>query len=99
MPDIVQLIIHFVVTFLFSLLFLMTAAAIMSYLDRKVQAFAQDRWGPYHYGPQGALQPLFDVGKLLLKEDVKAAATDNAVFRLAPYVFFAPVITAFVVLP
>jgi len=99
MPDILQLIIHFVVTFLFSLLFLMTAAAIMSYLDRKVQAFAQDRWGPYHYGPQGAFQAVFDVGKLLLKEDVKAAATDNAVFRLAPYVFFAPVITAFVVLP
>jgi NADH-quinone oxidoreductase subunit H len=99
MPDILQIIIHFAVTFLFSLLFLMTAAAIMSYLDRKIQAFAQDRWGPYHYGPQGIFQAIFDVGKLLLKEDVKAEATDNVVFRLAPVVFFAPVITAFVVLP
>jgi NADH-quinone oxidoreductase subunit H len=91
--------IHFVITFLFSLLFLMTAAALLSYLDRKVQAYIQDRYGPLHYGPAGVLQPAFDVGKLLLKEDVKAAATDNLIFRLAPMIFFAPVITAFVVLP
>ena len=37
--------------------------------------------------------------KLLLKEDVKASSTDNIVFRIAPMIFFAPVITAFVVLP
>ena len=92
-------VIHVVVTFLFALLFLMTAAALLSYLDRKVQAYMQDRYGPYHYGPQGILQAFLDVGKLLLKEDVKASATDNLVFRLAPVVFFAPVVTAFVVLP
>src|SRR5690349_11823812 len=92
-------VIHVVVTFLFALLFLMTAAALLSYLDRKVQAYMQDRYGPYHYGPQGILQAFLDVGKLLLKEDVKAGAIDNLVFRLAPVVFFAPVVTAFVVLP
>jgi len=92
-------VIHVVVTFLFALLFLMTAAALLSYLDRKVQAYTQDRYGPLHYGPQGILQAFLDVGKLLLKEDVKAGATDNLVFRLAPVVFFAPVVTAFVVLP
>jgi len=92
-------VIHVVVTFLFALLFLMTAAALLSYLDRKVQAYMQDRYGPYHYGPQGILQAFLDVGKLLLKEDVKAGAIDNTVFRLAPVVFFAPVVTAFVVLP
>src|SRR5690242_17368569 len=92
-------VIHVVVTFLFALLFLMTAAALLSYLDRKVQAYMQDRYGPYHYGPQGILQAFLDVGKLLLKEDVKAGEIDNTVFRLAPVVFFAPVVTAFVVLP
>ena len=45
------------------------------------------------------LASLLDVGKLMLKEDVKPATTDFVIFRLAPMVFFAPVITAFVVLP
>ena len=99
MNDVLQNIIHLVVTFLFSLLFLMTAAALLSYLDRKVQAWTQDRYGPLHNGPHGILQAFLDVGKLLLKEDVKAGGVDNIVFRMAPMIFFAPVVTAFVVLP
>jgi NADH-quinone oxidoreductase subunit H len=99
MNDFVQNLIHFVVTFLFTLIFLMSAASILVYLERKIQAFVQDRYGPLHYGPQGILQAVLDPMKLLLKEDVKAVATDNVVFRIAPVVFFAPVVTAFVVLP
>ncbi len=99
MNDVVQNIIHFVVTFLFSLIFLMAAATIMVYWERKLMALMQDRVGPLHYGPQGTLQTVFDVIKLMFKEDVKSSKTDFIVFRLAPMVFFAPVITAFVVLP
>ncbi|HET9981040.1 MAG TPA: NADH-quinone oxidoreductase subunit H, partial [Ktedonobacterales bacterium] len=99
MNDVVQNIIHFVVTFLFSLLFLMGAATIMVYWERKLMALMQDRVGPLHYGPQGILQSVLDVGKLMLKEDIKSTKTDFIIFRLAPMVFFAPVITAFVVLP
>ncbi len=99
MNDVVQNIIHFVVTFLFSLIFLMSAASILVYLERKIMAFMQDRWGPLHYGPQGILQAIIDPMKLLLKEDVKAAQTDNVVFRMAPVIFLAPVVTAFVVVP
>lgn len=99
MNDVLQNVIHFIVTFLFSLLFLMTAAALLSYLDRKFQAWTQDRYGPLHNGPHGILQAFLDVGKLLLKEDVKAGSVDNIVFRMAPMIFFAPVVTAFVVLP
>ncbi|MGZ3600094.1 MAG: complex I subunit 1/NuoH family protein [Ktedonobacterales bacterium] len=100
MNDVLQIIIHFVVTFIFALLFLMTAASLLVYLERKFQAFVQDRLGPYHYGPQGILQAVIDPMKLLLKEDVKGlTSTDSIVFRLAPVIFFAPVVTAFVVLP
>jgi NADH-quinone oxidoreductase subunit H len=99
MNDILQNIIHFVVTFLFSLIFLMAAATVLVYWERKFMALMQDRVGPLHYGPQGTLQTILDVGKLLLKEDVKAIKTDFIIFRLAPVIFFAPVITAFVVLP
>lgn len=97
--DLGQNIIHFIVTFLFALLFLMNAAMVLVYLERKVMALMQDRVGPLHNGPQGLLQSPFDVIKLLLKEDVRAGTKDNVVFRLAPMIFFAPVLTAFVVLP
>src|SRR5205807_8765257 len=40
-----------------------------------------------------------DVGKMLLKEDVRAAKTDKYVFLLAPSVFIAPMIASFAVLP
>jgi len=99
MNDVVYNIIHFIITFGFSLFFLMTAASLLVYSERKVQAFMQDRWGPLHYGPQGILLAIIDPMKLLLKEDIKATATDTVVFRMAPVIFFAPVIAAFVVLP
>jgi len=99
MNDVVLNIIHFLITFLFSLGFLMTAATILTYLERKVQAYMQDRYGPLHNGPAGILQSPFDVVKLLLKEDMKVTKADSIVFRVAPVIFFAPVITAFVVLP
>ncbi len=98
--DVVLTIVHFLVTFLFGLGFLMTAATILVYLERKTQAYMQDRYGPLHYGPAGILQSPFDVVKLLLKEDIRSfKQVDSTVFRLAPMIFFAPVITAFVALP
>src|SRR5690348_13970322 len=99
MNDVVQNIIHFVITFLFAVFFLMTAASLLVWSERKVQAFMQDRWGPLHYGPQGLLLAILDPMKLLLKEDLKPKGTDSIVFRIAPMIFFAPVVTAFVVLP
>ncbi len=70
--DVLLTIVHFLVTFLFGLGFLMTAATILVYLERKTQAYMQDRYGPLHYGPAGLLQSPFDVVKLLLKEDIKS---------------------------
>lgn len=96
---VVLTIVHFVVTFAFAMFFLMTAASLLVYAERKFQAFVQDRYGPLHYGPQGILLAFLDPMKLMLKEDIRASNTDNIVWRLAPVVFFAPVVTAFVVLP
>lgn len=79
--------------------FVLTSAAILVFAERKIMAWMQDRFGPYHTGPHGLLQSVADVGKLLLKEDIHSTTSDKAVFLLAPSVFIAPVIAAFAVLP
>ena len=90
---------QFVVTFVVAFGFVLTSATFLSYVDRKVLALVQDRLGPYHTGPQGLLQPVADVVKLLLKEDIHSSSGDKWVFLLAPAVFLAPIIGAFAVLP
>jgi NADH-quinone oxidoreductase subunit H len=59
----------------------------------------QSRLGPNRVGPIGLLQSLADGIKLLLKEDLIPAGADQLLFRLAPYLAFAPVFAAFLVLP
>ncbi|MGH2509200.1 MAG: complex I subunit 1/NuoH family protein, partial [Ktedonobacteraceae bacterium] len=90
---------QFVVAFLSFFGFVLTSATLLVLAERKVMGWMQDRLGPYHTGPWGSLQTVADVVKLLLKEDIKPAHTDMAIFWLAPSVFLAPVIAAFAVLP
>ncbi|MFQ5843366.1 MAG: NADH-quinone oxidoreductase subunit NuoH [Planctomycetota bacterium] len=69
------------------------------YLERKLAGRMQNRRGPNRVGPYGLLQTLADGVKLLAKEDVVAAGTDEPLFRFAPYVVFIGAFTGFVVLP
>src|SRR5438876_2495763 len=90
---------QFVIAFISFFGFVMISAMILILAERKVMAWMQDRLGPIHVGPWGLLQTVADVGKLLMKEDIRASKTDRAIFLLAPSVFLAPVIAAFAVLP
>ncbi|HVB75438.1 MAG TPA: NADH-quinone oxidoreductase subunit NuoH [Ktedonobacteraceae bacterium] len=92
-------ILEFVVAFLSFFGFVLTSAVILVLAERKIMAWMQDRVGPIHTGPWGLLQSVADVGKLLMKEDIRAVKTDKSLFILAPSVFLAPVIAAFAVLP
>jgi NADH-quinone oxidoreductase subunit H len=68
-------------------------------LERKVQAWVQVRLGPMRVGPHGILQPIADVLKLFIKEDLTPARADRAVFTLAPIIVLVPAIIAFAVIP
>ncbi|HEX8524565.1 MAG TPA: complex I subunit 1 family protein, partial [Tepidisphaeraceae bacterium] len=67
--------------------------------ERKVAGHMQARIGPNRVGPLGILQSLADGMKLLLKEDLAPACADHFMYRLAPYLAFAPVFAAFIALP
>jgi NADH-quinone oxidoreductase subunit H len=78
---------------------LMNGALLQIYLERKIQAIAQDRLGPLHNGPFGLLQTFADAIKLLAKEDVRARFSDSAFFLAAPSIVFMPMFAAYVVIP
>lgn len=68
--------------------------------ERKVAARIQSRHGPMRVGSfHGWAQSLADGLKLLMKEDLLPAGADSVLFRLAPYLAFAPALAAFLFLP
>jgi NADH-quinone oxidoreductase subunit H len=67
--------------------------------ERKIAGHIQCRPGPNRVGFFGLLQSLADGIKLLTKEDLRPKDSDGLLFRLAPYLAFAPVFAAFLALP
>src|SRR5512147_373838 len=68
-------------------------------LERKVQAWVQVRLGPMRVGPHGVLQPLADVLKLFVKEDITPVRADKLVYTAAPIIVLVPALIAFAVIP
>src|SRR5438034_6764781 len=84
---------------LFVFVALLSSAAAMVYVERKVTARLQQRMGPYLVGPKGLLQPLADVVKLMFKEELRPAAADPLLFALAPIMSATAAFAAFAVVP
>ena len=78
---------------------LLISMAYMTWYERKVLAYMQDRVGPTRTGPHGLLQPIADAVKLLGKEDLVPAAADKYVFMFAPVVVFITALVAAAVIP
>jgi NADH-quinone oxidoreductase subunit H len=78
---------------------LLSSAAGMVYVERKVAAMLQQRLGPYLVGPRGLLQPLADVVKLMFKEELRPRAADPLLFALAPIISATAAFAAFAVVP
>src|SRR5262244_1435693 len=77
----------------------MTISAGLIWLERRLLALWQDRYGPNRVGPFGLLQVLADTIKIFAKEDWVPPFADKPVFVLAPAVVVITVLLAFTVVP
>jgi len=77
----------------------LSIAASLIYVERRLLALWQDRYGPNRTGYFGLLQVVADAIKIFMKEDWVAPFADKPVFILAPAVIFVTVLMSFAVLP
>jgi NADH-quinone oxidoreductase subunit H len=78
---------------------LMNVAAGLIWVERRLLALWQDRYGPNRAGPFGLLIVLADTIKLLFKEDWIPPFADKFVFVIAPGIVMATVLLSFVIIP
>jgi NADH-quinone oxidoreductase subunit H len=72
---------------------------LLVWVERKVVARFQDRLGPNRVGPFGLIQPIADVIKLLIKEDITPQGADKIVYNMAPLMALATVLLLWAVIP
>jgi len=77
----------------------LTVAAALIYVERRLLALWQDRYGPNRAGPFGLLQVVADMIKIFLKEDWIPPFADKPVFILAPAVIIIAVLMSFAIIP
>jgi len=77
----------------------LTIAAGLIWVERRLLAVWQDRYGPNRVGPFGLLQVLADTLKLLWKEDWIPPFADKGVFIIAPGIVMVTVLMSYAVLP
>lgn len=97
-PGLVSLI-NWLVGALLLLIFALTLAIALIWMERKLAARLQDRLGPNRVGPYGLLQMVADVLKLLTKEDITPLEADRITYNLAPALAVFQVIMAMAVIP
>jgi len=77
----------------------LTAFALLSLIERKTLARAQNRLGPNRAGIFGILQPVADGIKMLTKEDIVPTKAEWFLHLLAPVLIVIPSILALGVIP
>lgn len=78
---------------------LTTIAAWLIWLERRMLALWQDRYGPNRAGPFGLFIVVADTIKLFFKEDWIPPFAEKTVFVFAPAIVAAAVLLSFVVVP
>jgi NADH-quinone oxidoreductase subunit H len=80
-------------------LVILSLAGFLVWMERRLLALWQDRYGPNRVGPLGLLQIAADIIKLFSKEDWIPPFADKVVFVLAPAVIAVTVLLSFSIIP
>jgi NADH-quinone oxidoreductase subunit H len=78
---------------------LLSVSAGLIWLERRLLALWQDRYGPNRVGPFGLLQVLADMIKIFSKEDWIPPFADKPVFVMAPAVIVVTALLSFAIVP
>jgi NADH-quinone oxidoreductase subunit H len=72
---------------------------LLVWVERKIVARFQDRLGPNRVGPFGLIQPVADIIKLLIKEDITPDGAHKLVYNLAPILSLMSVLLLWAIVP
>jgi NADH-quinone oxidoreductase subunit H len=78
---------------------IMLSVAYLTFVERKVLGYMQDRLGPNRVGYYGLLQPIADGLKLLMKEIIIPTGSNKFLFVMAPVLALMPALAAWAVVP
>lgn len=88
-----------ILTPVIALLIPLTFGAMMIWVERRLLAVWQDRYGPNRVGPFGLLQVVADAIKMFFKEDWIPPFADKKVFILAPAIIISTILLGFSLVP
>src|SRR5438477_1018344 len=98
MEELIHLVLVFV-AILIAFTVVMTMFAYTTLTERRVLGFIQGRLGPNRVGPQGLLQPVADLIKLVCKEDIIPDKSTRFVYFLAPVIVTTTALMSIIVYP
>ncbi|MHB0936444.1 MAG: NADH-quinone oxidoreductase subunit NuoH [Armatimonadota bacterium] len=81
------------------LLLVFGIASGLTFIERRLLSLFQERYGPNRVGPQGLLQLVADMIKILSKEDWTPPFADRLVFVFAPAILVISNLLTFAVIP
>ena len=97
-PEVIDVIIQ-VVKAIVVLLAVVVCGALLSFVERRLLGWWQDRYGPNRVGPFGMFQIAADMLKMFFKEDWNPPFVDRMIFTLAPVVAMSALLIAFAIIP
>ncbi|CDZ16524.1 NADH-quinone oxidoreductase subunit H [Candidatus Johnevansia muelleri] len=81
------------------LIVILIIAAFMSFIERRMLALWQDRYGPNRVGFFGFLQVFADMIKLMFKEDWIPPFADKKLFIISPIIGIGSILLSFMIIP
>jgi len=84
---------------LLTVVIVLNGFAFATVWERKLLGRFQARYGPNRSGPNGYMQPLADLLKLIFKEDFVPEGANRLLFQLAPLVSVVTAVTAIALIP